>query len=595
MALYVDEVKTDKKYQGNVVIRIGGQYFASRLPDSGLFIPWPASNCVNSLVLNPTQISPKNVTTTISSAAFKLLDKMGIISRMVKDKAADLVGSDVDIWLGRSGTGMSFSEYYQLPTTRLSKVGKPSADQLYSFATRDATDRLNRPIYDQVTRLNGDIVAETTIILAKDDISGFAAAGTFQLDSELISYTSKNDLTKTFSGCERGSYGTIPIAHDDNAEIDEAQGFVNINPLTLLLQLLISGGGGGPYDVLDDGLGISQTLIDVAGIEALRDDKFADVSFTIALYNVPNALRFIEQQILSPCNVRFSFSRSSLLTLALLDNALFVDEPDILDHDTLTAEPTADISDTEIINKISVDWQYNEGTGQYLQKSIYTDAASIASYGLCTSPLTFQWKGVQEQSFVDDFAARLLERLSTPSPTISAKAQIDKSLSNLGEKTTLITNTLANEFGDLNFAYDLEIVSRAINWETGDVTFKLMYTSFTNQRVGYIAPSDQIVSVGDQSTFDVDAGRGSYWQAGWKVRLYDTVIGEYTSDAVNEIESIVGDTITFVDPWVTVLTTDLRLSFADYDQATTSQRRYAFVSINNQDFARLEKQYTIAP
>ncbi len=592
MATYREEVATEKNYIGNVVIKIEGRYFAVRKPDSGLDINYPHSNCVSSLVLNPTQLSPKSVTTAIGSNSLKLLDKEGVVSLLIKDRAANFIGKDIEIYLGRSGTGMDFSEYEQLPITRISKANK--VDSAYTISTKESTDRMNRPVFDAATRLSGSILAGTTIIIAKDDISKFPASGSFYFNNELVDYASKDDDTKTFFGCARGAGGTVGLDQEDDEKIYLAE-VVTDNPINIILKLLISNGGGGTYDVLKDGLGIAPSLIDIAEIESIRDSLFEDVEFTLALYNVDNALKYIEQQLLAACNVRFTSSENAKLTLAALDRAVFVDEINVLDHDSITKHPTLNIQDTNIVNKITINWDFDEATGKYRNVSTYEDEDSIAAYGKSTSPLTLSLKGVKEQDFVDDLAEVMLERLATPYPEIDVNTQMDKSLLQLGGKTRLITDLLANEFGDLNFASDMEIISRGINWQTGDVSFKLAYTSYTGRRLGYIAPSDTFLAVHTQDEVELNAGRGSYWVKGWKVRLWDNIANGYTADEVNEIAAVVDDIVYFVNPWATTLTTDHRLKFCDYDEATESQRRYAFVSIDNQNFSRTGKQYTIAP
>jgi hypothetical protein len=592
MSAYVDKVVSEHSFAGNAVVKINGVYFAARQPDSGLVIPYPYANILEDLNLNANSISPKNVTTAIASYTFKLTDKEGIISRLVKDTGADYIGQDVEIWLGRTGEAMAFADYYKLPTTKLSKINKKDAG--YMFTTREATDRMNRPIYDKVVRLNGDIVAGTTTIIAKDSIDDFPSAGMFKLEEELISYTSKNNGTKTFSGCARGEFFTIPAAHDDNENIYVAEVVVD-NPIDIILSILTSGGGGGAYDVLDDGLAIAASLIDITTIEELRDTLFDGVSFALALYNLPSALKYIEQQLLLPCNLRFAYSRGSKITLVKLDQAVFVSDLDIIDHDTLLAHPTLDIQDSNVVNKITIDFDYNEGTGKYAQTLVFEDAASIATYGKSTSPLKFQFKGTDDAVFVGAYGDALLARLANPYPEISVKTQIDKSLINAGDKTRLESVRLANEFGDLNFAADLEVISRQINWKAGDASFKLAYTSYTNYRLGYIAPSEAVAVITSQSIIEVAAGKGANWRAGWKVRLWDDTLDAYTADPVNEIASLTDDEITFVDAWATTLGTQHILKFADYDDATKEQRRYCFVSIDNQNFSRLGKQYSIVP
>ena len=198
------------------------------------------------------------------------------------------------------------------------------------------------------------------------------------------------------------------------------------------------------------------------------------------------------------------------------------------------------------------------------------------------------------QAIVDDRADRLLTRFASPNPEISISTHIDKHLLMVGSKVLLTSSQIPYVSGTLQFATELEVISRGINFETGDVKFKLAFTSYSGIRPCYIAPSDVMVNIIDQSTIDVPAGRGPCYEVGWKMRIWDIAAIGYASTQVNEIASIVGDTITFVDPSSTTLTdNDFRLKFCDYDDATQDQKRYCFISDMGNDFPDGASTYSI--
>jgi hypothetical protein len=595
MANYFDELKESKNFVGNVVIRFLGEYFTLRAPDSGLTVDPRYSGLVASLVLNGTTIDPRRVSTTIASYSSKLVDKNLAITQLVKEKGQDLIRQPVEIWLGRVGVAMDFSEYYKLPITRIKKISRQ--DNGYTFSSTEETDRLNRPIYDATTRLSGLINPATSVINGKEEIDDFPPAGFLKIGREFLSYSSKSNATKTFSGITRGNFNTTPAVHEENDSVFLAEQITD-NPINILLKILMSGGGGGVYDVLADGLGIDQNLVDIAELEGIRNDLFSGVVFTLSLANIVNALKFLEDEILSPCNLRFTYSRASKFSLAVLDKARFVDAPDAIDEDSLTQFPKWEVNDNNIVNEISVEWGYSEDTEKYLEKNTFQDLSSISSYEK-RSPLNFKFKGPRASNggleFISDFAGALLRRLSTPTPEISVNTHIDKSLLNVGDKTILESGMIPSDNGTLQFAQELEIVSRSINYQTGDVSQKLAYTSFTGIRSCYIAPSDTIASVVSQSVVTFGAGRGDLWAAGFKVRLWDNATFQYLSDPVNEILSITGDQITFTNPWSTTLLTSHRIKFADYDDCSKEQKRYCFISIDGQNFPDGAKQYSITP
>jgi hypothetical protein len=484
---------------------------------------------------------------------------------------------------------MDFSEYQQLPVARVSKVQKSGNG--YAFTTRDATDRINRPLYSTNVKLGADVLSGTTVIAAGASLAEFPASGKIRIGKEIISYASI--VGTNFSGCTRGEFGTTAEAHAANDDIYLAD-VLQTNPIDIMLAILTSGSGSGDYDTLASGLALDPSLIDVALMEEIRDELFSDVVFSLALSNIPSALKFLETEILAPCKLRFT-NRGDLFSIVALDKAKFVEDLAVIDHDTLLEEPSTNIQESEVQNKVTVNWNYDEQQGKYLNTNTYSDEDSINTYGVSSSPLNFSFKGVRSQGFVDAFAQAMLDRYARPFPEISCKTQMDKSQLTIGDPAFLVTDRLPNSDGELNFADTLEIVSRAINWANGDVTLKLAYTSFTGLRLGYIAPSDKLDSVDSQSVVNFEAGRGEFWRAGWKVRLWNNDTKEHEPDDTNEIASIDGDEITFTNAWSTTLTTDHYIVFPDYDEATSSQRRYAFVSPTGADFSRTEKAYSIVP
>lgn len=626
MSAYASEIITSKKYVGNVVVQIGSTYFAIRQPDSGLVISTPYDKCIVSLLLNPSTIDIRRVTTNISSFAFRVIDTQYLMTGLVLGDGAELMGQQVRIFLGRSNTGMDFSEYFELPRTFVQKFDR--SDNTYTITTSEQTSRMDRPIYADVSACAVDFLAATTIITMRDDISGFPTSGVLKIEDEFLSYAGVDLVNNRFTGCIRGVLNSIPADHAANTDMVLVE-TVTDNPISIILKLLISQGGGGVYDVLQRGLGIDETLIDIAQMEALRDDLFAGVLFTLSLYTIDSALTFIENELLFPNGLRLTNSSdNSKVSLAILDKAEFVEEDNVIDNDTITKFPKWTIDGTIITNSLDIQWDFNEGTNQFQKRNVYNDNDSITAYGP-QNPLAFTFHGIKAllggQAFVDDFASRLLERLSTPTPIVTVNTQIDKSLQQIGDKAYLVSDKVPAADGTLDFDSNLEIVARTINQTTGDVQFDLAYTSFTQIRSGFIAPSDLITSIVSQSQINVVAGRGQQYRVGWYMLLWDEVNQVYCADSPNKIIAIddssaegliteggdnivteggdeiileqqsTEDSITFENSWTTVITSpnNFRIRFVNYDDATDSQKRYGFISDAGNDFADGKPTYRI--
>lgn len=626
MANYVNQVVTEKKFISNIVIKIGSLYFAMREPDSGLSIPEPYNKMVSGLTLNQAAIDIKRVNTTIASYTFKLIDKNNIISNLILGNGLNLVGQDVTIWLGRNRRNVSleahdFSGYYQLPITKIKKIGHQ--DNSYVFTTNEDTARIAKPIFAATSAIAVDILSGTTTIQMRDAIDSFPSSGYVHVDNEIFSYTTKDNSLKTFSGVVRGEFGTTPSSHSANTDTNHSQVIID-NPLSIILRILTSGGGGGTYDNLSDGLGISQNLIDIAGIETIRDSLFSGIQVRLELTNIDSALKFIETELLQPFNLRIKYSDSAKLSLVVLDKAVFGSFVDSINEDSITTYPKWDVDDTKIINKIKINWDYSEAEGKYLKYSEFSDSESITAYGL-RSPLTFSFKGIRSslggQAILDEYARILFARFSTPVAEVEVKTHIDKSLKNIGDKVYVESSKIPSATGGLSFGSDMEITSRSINYQTNEASFKFSFTSFTNIRSGYISPSDQILYIESQKKIGILFGRYEQYRVGWYMRLWNSLSNSYESDPPNKIISITTgdnkilldsgfdfllddgsnlvydqnsrDLITFENNWTTTLTTNHRIRFANYDEVEDTQKRYCFISNNGGDFADGKPTYKV--
>lgn len=579
---YIESIQSERKLFPNVVIKIGDHFFAKRNPDSGLVIDEPFSGCVQSWTINPSSVDITNVTTTIASFTFKLVDLENAVTGIVKGDAKAFAKQPVSIWLGLSEVGMDFSEYFKLPPTRVQKISRP--DNAYSFSTTEDIERMQRPIYDQDGRLAAAILPETTILVMDRDISEYPSSGLLKIDAEYMSYTGVDLALRRFTGVVRGELNTVPAEHALNADVYAAETLTG-NPVDMLLKIATSKSGTGEWDVLRDGLGISIDLFDIEDILRVRNSRFSERDFKLTLCDEKSGLEIIEKQILEPLGLRFTYSINSKVTLAVLDKAVFVDEIGSIDETSITKPPAWELDCNKITNVIKISWDFDEATETFGRVDYFRDYQSIEKYGE-QKTLSYEFKGPRlsrsGEKLVNYFASRLLARVSQPIPEVTISTQLDKSLRNIGDKTYIKTDRLPAVDGSLNFSSEMEVISRTIN--SSDAQLKLAFTSFTNIRSGYIAPSDIIEAVVDARTVVLRANRGLFYKVGWRMRMWDVVTMTYLSDGVNEIEKISGDTITFKNQWVSspIIAGRHKIRFSTYDDATESQKRYCFISKNTQ-------------
>jgi hypothetical protein len=577
----------DKKYIPNVIIRFASTYFSIRQPDSGLTVPASTNGLVAGLTLNPSSVDPYRPSVAISQNSFRIIDRNEAVTALFNGNLELFQGELCEIWLGRVGIGMDFADYLKLSDTYIAKVSR--ADGSYSFSTREAKDRLNTDVFSEQNKLGASILPATTAITLQSPPAN--TSGLVKINNEFISYTgvSGNQIT----GCIRGEEGSVPSSHELGDDVFFCE-VVSGNPIDLLLRLLISPAGGGPYSTLMDGANIDQNLIDIADFETIRDEYFVGQTYSFILYQIDNLKTFIEQEILSPAGIRLRSNLNSKIGLGILNKPVInLDAPD-LDDDQLTRRPVYSVDETKIVNHLNIQWGYNFSTEKFTKITTYNDAASVASFG-DRKAVNLNFKGVNSQALVDQIADEYFLRFAFPKPTIDTSTHLSGSAWGLLEKPTLYSNQIPTASGDLNFGDSVEVLSKAINYQTGDVRFQLSFTQFTGIRVCFIAPSDTILTFSNQKTVTVGAGRGTQYRVGWKMRLYDNTARDWTADPINTIAGISGDVITFENDWTTTLVNGgYKITFADYGDVTDQQKRFCFISDDGNTFSDGLPSYLIS-
>jgi len=585
------ESLTSNKILPNVVIKLLGSYYSIRQPDSGLTIDDDKVGTVSALTINPTQIDPFRPSVTASSYSFKLLDRNNVITAQFADNLSLFQNESVEIYIGRCSVDMDFADYLKLPDTLISKLSKQ--DRGYSFATQEYKERISNGSFNTATKLAGSIFAATTSIILQD-ASAFPTSGFCRIENEFFSYTGKS--TNTLTGCIRGEFGSTDADHEVGVDIYKVNS-IQANPIDIVLQMLISPGGGGTYDVLDEGAGIDESLVDVAQFEEIKTDFFSSRTFLIRLWNITDMKKTIEEEILFPCGLRFRANNNGKIGLALIDRSTFeIDTPSIT-NDEISKEPQYEVDNTKINNFVRIFWDYSDHKNDFQKVTEFTDADSIAEFNK-SKVLEFKFKAIRDSldglDMVQAFALLFLSRFSFPRPTINLNTFLSVSNLLVGDKVDLFTDRIPTADGDLNFGSTLEIIERAINYQTGDCRVKLAFTSFTGLRQCFIAPSDTINTFDSQSVVNIGAGRGDNYRVGWIMRLYDNTARDYADAQENEIATIVNDKITFVDPWAESLVNgQFRIMFADYDSVIEQQKKFCFISDDGNNFDDNTKTYTI--
>jgi hypothetical protein len=588
---YLDGIaKTD--YVPNIVIYFAGEYFATRQPDSGLVIDAEYLGLITRATINPTAIDPLRASTTFNTSSFTLLDRDRAISELFLNELGFRTGQEVRIWIGRSFENMDFTEYLEFPISYIKQVQK--IDNGYSFSTIERKDRLNNGSFSKVTKLAVDIfIATTTITLQDVSFLNGATSGYVKINDEFVSFVGVNVGAKNLLGCIRGEFGSTPADHESGSDVFLVYNVPATNCIDLLLQLLISKGGTGVYDIYEEGAGIDESLIDVAQFLEVKAAFFSSLNLDFKMYGIASFQRFIEDEILLPLGVRLRSNNNGLIGLALINRNIFeIDSPIITESETLKP-PSYSVTDDKVINRVKIFFDYNDSKKDYEEVLEQEDTDSITAFG-ATAFKEFKFKGIRLRATAVSIANLFLARFSVPRPDISVDAMNSVSNLTIGDKTELFSKRLPADDGTLNFVSTLEILKKSYNIATGTVKYQLAFTSFSGLRQCFIAPSDTVITFVDQKTVNLATGRTDHYRVGWKMKLYSNNTRDYLGPQVNTIASITGDQIVFEEDWLYPLV-DLvsRIMFADYDEVIEQQKKFCFINEENNDFDDGNRAYQV--
>jgi len=578
------------EYVPNVVILFAGQYFCIREPDSGLVTDSRYNKLISRVTVNPTGIDPLRPTTTFNTSSFTLLDEGQEVTKLFLNQPGYRVRAPVRAWLGRSFEGMDFADYLELPETIMNKCQK--VESSYNFSTIERKDRLEKGIFNIKTKLAIDILDSTTTITLQAIPTGLPSIGYVKIEDEFIEYDGigGNNLLN----CARGAFNSIPAEHGSGEDVFNVWEVTARNGIDFLAQVLISGSGNGSsYDVLPEGLGFDESLVDVEEFEEFRDEFFSGFDLSFLIWGVESVQKFLEEEIYLPMGVRLRTNNNGKIGLAVLNRNIFtIDAPTINESNTFKS-PGFSISDDKIINQVRIFWDWQDGPAVFAESLELEDADSIAAYG-ATGFTELSFKGVKDLLFAQSIANLFIARFANPRPEITVDALNSTTYLLVGEKTELISHRLPTEDGDLEFISTLEVLKKAYDVNTGTVKYTLAFTSFSGIRQCFISPSDLVVSHSSQKVTTFAAGRGAHYRAGWKMRHYDNNARDYADAQVNTIQSVVGDVITWTDNWTTTVTNYVsRFVFADYDDVTEQQKKFCFISEGTDTFADGSKPYQV--
>lgn len=565
-----------RKFEVNIVIRVGTMYFTLREPDSGLLIPVEHVGLVLDASITPTTFDITKAKTSISNMNFSLLDKNNIITDYIMQSEDSWIDRDVWIYLGAVNCSCSFTSYALLKKTKIKSFKKIANG--YDFQTVDLTASLLDRVYTTLSTLTDDMTdSQNTIPLMNTE--NFATTGTVYINGEFLSYTGKTSIDLT--GVSRGQESSLAESHFKGSVCYRVY-FLEDHAIDIMLAVLAEAN-------------IPSDMIVNTMFQDIKDNQLSTVGdFKFVLFNIGNALTFLENELLLPTNTRFVIIEGKI-GLTVLDESKLPTRA--IGEDDIRGVPSYDVTGNNIINTVYVKYDYDHGRDTFLTTDIFTDDKSIDLYG--AKSITFEYKGIHTTNggnlTVSNRSTRLLSKLGFPIAKLSVSTHFTMFSAFPSEIINLSHRYLPARGRTLGVNDIMEITAVGASNLKNDpqMNIKCEYTSFGIFRVGIISPSPLIVSNTNQKIFEVPLG--SLFEVGYKLVLFDSVNEEYYADAINTISAIDGNEITMVADFTTDLATaGVRVFFADYDECSEDQKNnYAFISPDTNEFLDEKDAYRI--
>lgn len=558
---------------GNVVLRFEGnlpdqyEYFAIKQPDSGLVLPDSRIGTLTSVRIPVLQVSLRRASQTSFGLNFKLIDLDSETSKLLTNDYAYFLFKRVDAWVGRVNENMDFSEYTRLPASIITQTENDESS--FSFTGSALDQRLTAPFKNDTATILSTITETSTTLQVSnpEDLVGFPQAnGRIRIDNEILSYETITGDTMT--GLVRSIHETEAAGHEEGTPIYQVTRLIG-NPIDLMLEIMRD-------------LGISDSFIDVAVFNQIRDESFNNRSIDILAYQVEDALKFMQDELLQATATRLILTGTDKITLRLLGQASFdpMTTHRITDA-TMTKYKKTRVKYNNIVNQVRIEYDYLEARQMYRHVRTFRDDLSIQRFG-ATTEIIYRFKGIRQtdngEAFVQELAQRYLDRFSTPNPEIEIDANYSASEIIPGDIVNLASAIIPSQLGVGNFRANLEAIKRGIDPIKGVVNLTLSYTRYTGAGgfEGFISPSPAIES---HDTHGVIVDSTDQFEVGFKVRIWDDQNHHNaTGHMVYEIESIDDTTrrINFVGG-LSLIPGQYRLFFANYDEVTDFQKNWIFI------------------
>lgn len=552
---------------------------------------------LSKMTWNPPKLSLDSTKISIGTIAVTLIDPNGTL--MAAIAAGQL--HKKKLTLKRGFTNLDTADYNAVAEFKIHEFS--SKDGLtVVIKGRDRIEELREPV-DQFPKTILDEEELTEIETGDADVvstAGFPSSGEIFIGDERIAYATTS--ATQFLTLTRG---TDPASHKRGADVFGIT-TLQANPVDMMLQMLISPGGGGAYDVLSYGLGIDSSTINVASFEAVRDDSTlaGEVWKFEFTDDIKDLLKFFEDEIFQFSNTRIYMDEDGKIACALLQEATLAQFKGSIGEEDIIPLPATVTNSDRIANQLVIKYEFNPETNEFEQERTFndTESTSQADFGVVPAKKIFKSRGIRQglsgEGVAERFAKRYFRRVAEPFGMIKQMKTLWKRQFYVpGDKVKLTHPKIFDlTEGAVGLTDRLvEINSVKYDFDKGITTYEINNSPFLTNRFGFISPSSPVASGTSTTVFTLVTGEAARaeWEAGQVIDLYLISDGTDVSTG-HTIQSVVGEVVT-VSPAMSVTPSSLHgIRFSIYDSVTVDQKLFAFASDGTNNFGDGEPPYIVS-
>lgn len=480
--------------------------------------------------------------TRTNPVTVQVFDTAGRITKRLK--GTTLIGKQAMILGGyRSLPFSKFTTLHCGPITRMNiRHGS-----VYDFEIDTILVKLKRKLFTDVaafsTTLSGNMTSGQTTIPLTDNSGCYDSAPTLlgyqpgigpdgTADNQFSSamyFKVGNEYMRHEGGLSpqnitRGCLGSSAASHTSGNAVDMIF-VVEGNPINVLLgflltrdpglqPMLVNTGSGGYLDfwnTVDEakgalGLGLDPGDVDVDGIKAIRDQWVTRIYGRFAFSKETDMESNLRESILKPLGLNFYVTRAGKLSLAVLRPTL--DEVVYgLDESNVRGVPEIEFTNDEIVNEVTVEYDFDYVTGDAASKVTVIDATSQSTYDRAgDTSIGVTW--LRDAYFggglskAQQIATRKMRHHKEPNPTLSLSVLFTESQVDLGTIPQLTIPGLPDPTkGRIGWEEMSAVIGRRVDWASGMLTLDVIHTAYFGKRYCLISPNGTLdYSAADEET-----------------------------------------------------------------------------------------------